>query len=63
MRWNSSSLKKIGKLMPIPVPHECWEVVSMDFIVGPPVSKGYDSIMTVVDKLSKRARYIPTHAR
>lgn len=60
MRWKSSSLKKIGKLMPIPVPHECWEMVSMDFMVGPPVSKGYDSIMTAVDKLSKRASCILT---
>nr|CCA16567.1 Putative retroelement putative [Albugo laibachii Nc14] len=37
------------------------KVVSMDFVVGLPVSKGYDAILTVVDKLSKHARYIPTH--
>ena len=63
MRRKSSSLKKIGKLMPITVPKECWEVLSIDFVVGPPVSKGYDSIMTVVDKLSKRTQYIPAHKR
>lgn len=61
MRWKSSSLKKIGKLMPIPIPNECWEVVSMDFVVGLPASNGFDAILTVVDKLSKRAKYIPTH--
>lgn len=43
--------------MPIPIPHECWEVGSMDFITGLPVSEGFDAIMTVVDKLSKRPKY------
>ncbi|OWZ00688.1 polyprotein [Phytophthora megakarya] len=43
-RWKSSSQKKNGLLMPIPIPKECWEVVSMDFITGLPVSE--------VDKLS-----------
>ena len=60
-RWKTSTLKKNGKLMPIPVPEECWEVVSMDFVTGLPVSRGFDAIMTVVDKLSKRPRYAPTH--
>ena len=31
------------------------------FITGLPVSSGIDAIMTVVDKLSKRPRYAPTH--
>ena len=59
-QWKSSSVKKIGKLMPIPVPEECWQVVTMDFIVGLPESDGFDAIMTVVDKLSKRAKYAAT---
>ncbi|KAF1334826.1 putative retroelement, partial [Globisporangium splendens] len=60
-RWKSNSSKKDGKVMPIPVPSECWEVVSMDFVVGLPVAKGFDAIMTVVDKLPKRPKYAPTH--
>ena len=33
----------------------------MDFIVGLPMSqKGYDSILVVIDRLTKMARYIPT---
>ena len=47
--------------MPIPIPEECWEVVSMDFITGLPVSSGFDEIITVVDKLSKSPRYAATH--
>lgn len=60
-RWKSNSLKKNGKLIPIPIPKACWEVISMDFVTGLPVSNGFDAIMTVVDKLSKRPKYAPTH--
>ncbi|OWY91900.1 Retrotransposon protein, partial [Phytophthora megakarya] len=56
-RWKS----KNGLLMPIPIPKECWEVVSMDFITGLPASEGYDAIFVVVDKLSKRPKYAPTY--
>ncbi|GMF36993.1 unnamed protein product [Phytophthora fragariaefolia] len=61
-RWKSSSQKKKGLLIPIPVPKECWEVVSMDFITGLPVSEGFDAILVAVDKLSKRAKYAPTYS-
>ena len=35
----------------------------MNFMLGLPVLKGYDSIMAVVDKFSKRTRCIPAHTR
>ena len=34
----------------------------MDWITGLPLSNGYDAILTVVDKLSKRPKYIPTQS-
>lgn len=61
VRFKSSSLRKNGRLMPLPIPEECWESVGMDFITGLPVSQGYDAIMVVVDLLNKRAKYAPTH--
>lgn len=61
MRYKSSTGRKAGKLQPIPLPAACWEVVSTDFITHLPVSDGFDAIMVVVDKLSKRPVYIPTH--
>ena len=47
-------------LQPLPVPVWKCEVISMDFIIGLPKSrKQNDSIMVVVDKLSKFAHFIP----
>ena len=60
-RWKHDNLRKNVLLMPIPIPGQCWQVVTMDFISGLPMSKGLDAIMTVVDKLSKRAKYAAVH--
>jgi hypothetical protein len=47
-------------LQPLPIPEWMWEVVTMDFItVLPRTKKQHDSIMVVVDKLTKTAHFIP----
>jgi hypothetical protein len=47
-------------LHPLPILEWKWEVVTMDFITGlPRTSKQHDSIMVVVDKLTKAAHFIP----
>jgi len=33
----------------------------VDFVVELPLSSGYNAVMTVVDSVSKRAHFIPTH--
>jgi hypothetical protein len=49
-----------GLLQPLPIPEWKWDVVTMDFIIGlPRTSKQHDSIMVVVDKLTKSAHFIP----
>jgi hypothetical protein len=49
-----------GLLEHLPIPEWKWEVVMMDFIMGlPQIGKLYDSIMVVVDKLTKAAHFIP----
>ena len=48
-------------LQPIPITEWKWETITMDFITGLPRTKKHnDSIMVVVDKLSKAAHFIPT---
>eukprot|EP00253_Pinus_taeda_P017346 PITA_17346 len=52
-----------GLLQPLPIPEWKWETISMDFITGlPQTRKNHDSIMVVVDKLSKAAHFIPVHS-
>ena len=49
-----------GLLQPLPVLKWKWEVISMDFITGLPMTwRQHDSIMVVVDKLTKAAHFIP----
>jgi len=49
-----------GLLQPLPIPEWKWEVISIDFITGLPKNKKQnDSIMVVVDKLSKATHFIP----
>ena len=46
-------------LQPLQVPEWKWEVISMDFIIGFPMTwRQHDSIMVVVDKLKKETHFI-----
>ena len=49
-----------GFLQLLPIPSWKWEIISLDFITGLPRNQNLnDSIMVVVDKLSKATHFIP----
>ena len=49
----------IGLLQPLPIPEWKWEVISMDFVTGFPMTmRQHDSIMVVVDKLKNATHFI-----
>jgi hypothetical protein len=49
-----------GLLQPFPIPKWKWEVVTMDFITKfPRIRKKHDSIMVVVENITKASHFIP----
>jgi hypothetical protein len=49
----------VGFLQPLPIPDKKWEVITMDFITGlPKTNKQHDSIMVVVEKLTKATHFV-----
>ena len=48
-----------GLLTPNEIPQGYWDIISCDFIVDLPRSRGFDSIMVCMDRLSKMVHLIP----
>ena len=46
--------------MPNSIPEKPWVHISADFITKLPLAQGYDSILVVVDQLTKMVHFIPT---
>lgn len=57
-RNKTSSRVRMGLLQPLPIPSRPWSDISIDFVTGLPVSQGNTTVLTVVDRFSKMARFI-----
>jgi hypothetical protein len=50
-----------GVLKPLPLPNQPWEELSMDIVTGLPLSEGFDTIMVIIDRLTKQQHLVPCH--
>ena len=50
----------MGELHPLPIPGAPWDTISVDFITELPESNRQDSIMVVVDSVTKRSHFMST---
>ncbi|KAL0152283.1 hypothetical protein M9458_052006 [Cirrhinus mrigala] len=48
-----------GLLQPLPVPQRPWSHIALDFVTDLPLSNGYTTILSVVDRFSKGCRFVP----
>ena len=53
----------VSKLMPNSIPEKPWTHISIDFITKLPLAQGYDSILVIVDQLTKIVHFILTTER
>jgi hypothetical protein len=61
-RMKASHLKLAGVLQPLSIPMWKWDDISMDFIVGLPLTaRNKDSIWVIMDRLTKTAHFIAVH--
>lgn len=59
-RNNTETIAPAGLLQNLPIPHQSWTNISMDFIEGLPISRGNTNIFVVVDRFTKYAHFIET---
>ena len=52
--------RKVGKLIPNKIPACHWQVISVDMVGELPESKGYNAILVIMDRLSKRIHAVLT---
>jgi len=61
MRSKPQCHRPYGSLQQLPILERPWNSISMDFIKKLPSSSGFDTILVIVDQLSKQAIFISTH--
>jgi len=61
MQSKPQHYKPYRSLKQLPIPEQPWNSISMDFIEKLPLSSGFDTILVIVDWLTKQAIFISAH--
>ena len=61
MRSKPQYHKPYRSLKQLPIPERPWNSISMDFIEKLPSSSGFDTILVIVNWLTKQVIFIPAH--
>ena len=61
MRSKPQCHKPYGSPKQLPIPERPWNSISMDLIENLLSSSGFDTILVIVNQLTKQAIFIPTH--
>jgi len=51
----------VGELQLLSILDAWWDTLSVDFMVELPESSGHDTVITIVDSISKRVHFVPTY--
>ena len=62
-RMKNCPQQPFGPLVPNKVPNRSWKIISTDLIIQLPESNGYNTVCVIVDRLTKRAHFIPINNR
>ena len=60
MRSKPQRHRPYGLLKQLPIPEQPWNPISIDFIEKLPSSSSFDTILVIVDRLTKQSIFIPT---
>ena len=61
MRFKLQHHKLYRSFKQLPIPEQPWNSISMDFIEKLPLSSRFDTILVIVNWLTKQAIFIPAH--
>jgi len=62
LRNKSNNQASAGLLHPLPIPHERFSDIAMDFVGPLPKSDGFDTILVITDRLTNYVRIEPTYS-